>query len=65
MQTLKQVQAHFFAQAPLVSGVETVDLDDALGRVLAEDVVSPIDIPGFDNSAMDGIALQLPREFVG
>ena len=31
-------------------------LDDALGGVLAEDVVSPIDIPAWTNSAMDGYA---------
>ena len=37
---------------------ETVPLDGATGRVLAEDVVSPIDIPGFDRSAMDGYALR-------
>jgi molybdopterin molybdotransferase len=33
-----------------------VGLRDALGRVLAEDVVSPIDVPAHDNSAMDGYA---------
>ena len=31
-------------------------LDDALGGVLAEDVVSPLDIPAWTNSAMDGYA---------
>ncbi|KXU85670.1 molybdenum cofactor biosynthesis protein MoaA [Caballeronia megalochromosomata] len=36
--------------------VERVGLRDALGRVLAEDVISPIDVPAFDNSAMDGYA---------
>ncbi|BAN23748.1 molybdopterin molybdotransferase MoeA [Caballeronia insecticola] len=35
---------------------ERVSLHDALGRVLAEDVISPIDVPAFDNSAMDGYA---------
>lgn len=33
-----------------------VPLDDALGSVLAEDVVSPLDIPAHTNSAMDGYA---------
>jgi molybdopterin molybdotransferase len=37
---------------------EEVPLDDAAGRVLAADVASPIDIPGFDRSAMDGYALR-------
>jgi len=31
-------------------------LDDALGTVLAEDVVSPLDLPAWTNSAMDGYA---------
>jgi molybdopterin molybdotransferase len=33
-----------------------IPLDDALGSVLAEDVVSPIDVPAWTNSAMDGYA---------
>ncbi len=43
------------ALAPL--GSETVDLHVALGRVLAEDVVAPIDVPGFDRSNVDGFAV--------
>ena len=37
---------------------ERVDLDDVLGRVLAEDVHSEGDLPAFDASAMDGYATQ-------
>jgi molybdopterin molybdotransferase len=33
-----------------------VPLDDALGSILAEDLISPIDIPAWTNSAMDGYA---------
>jgi molybdopterin molybdotransferase len=36
---------------------DEVELDAALGRVLAEDVESAIDVPPFDNSAMDGYAI--------
>lgn len=36
---------------------EKVTLEDALGRVLSEDVVSDIDIPGFDRSWKDGYAV--------
>lgn len=39
-----------------VSGTDTVRVFDALGRVLAADVVSPISVPPHDNSAMDGFA---------
>jgi molybdopterin molybdotransferase len=37
--------------------VETLPLDDALGRVLAAEILSPIDSPPFDKAAMDGFAL--------
>jgi molybdopterin molybdotransferase len=43
------------AARPLAS--EDVPLADALGRVLAEDVASAIDVPPFDSSAMDGYAV--------
>lgn len=65
--------------APAVSTVrqqrEDVPLRDALGRVLAEDVVSPFSVPPHDNSAMDGFAFdgaaldgatgELPLRIVG
>jgi molybdopterin molybdotransferase len=38
--------------------VEDVRLEDALGRVLAENVESADAVPGFDNSAMDGFAVR-------
>src|SRR5579863_1834599 len=37
---------------------ETVQLDAARGRILAEPVSSRSDLPGFDNSAMDGYAVR-------
>ena len=43
---------------PAVSGVESVAIRSSLGRVLARDVISPIDVPAADNSAMDGYALR-------
>jgi len=39
-----------------VAGVENVGVFEALGRVLAHDLVSPISVPPHDNSAMDGFA---------
>ena len=38
--------------------VEHVQLQDALGRVLAEDVVADSDLPPFDRSQMDGYAVR-------
>ncbi len=41
-----------------VSGIEKLPVRAALGRVLARDIVSPIDVPAHDNSAMDGWAVR-------
>jgi molybdopterin molybdotransferase len=38
--------------------IERLGLEALYGRVLAEDVVAPIDVPGFDNSAVDGYAVR-------
>tara|TARA_B110000211_G_scaffold102226_1_gene118988 strand:- start:2552 stop:3766 length:1215 start_codon:yes stop_codon:yes gene_type:complete len=43
---------------PLITGQESVLLEQAAGRVLAGDCVSPIDVPPYRNSAMDGYALK-------
>jgi putative molybdopterin biosynthesis protein len=47
--------------APL--GAERIPLAEALGRVLAEDVRSPVDVPGFDRSNMDGFAVRAADTF--
>jgi len=41
-----------------VAEIETVALNDARGRVLGADVIAPIDLPPFDNSAVDGYAVR-------
>jgi molybdopterin molybdotransferase len=40
-----------------VTAAEAVALHEALGRILAEDIVSPVDIPPAPNSAVDGFAV--------
>lgn len=40
-----------------VSSTETLPLKAARGRILASDVISPLNVPSHDNSAMDGFAL--------
>lgn len=45
------------SQARAVIETETVDLNNALGRVLAQDIHSQIDVPSFNASAMDGYAI--------
>jgi molybdopterin molybdotransferase len=41
-----------------VAECETVALREAAGRVLAEDIVAPVSVPPFDNSAVDGYAVR-------
>ena len=48
-----------------VRGTEQVALRTALDRVLAEDVVSRLDVPAHDNSAMDGYAFASSELAVG
>ncbi|MHC2148505.1 molybdopterin molybdotransferase MoeA [Pseudomonas sp. 210_17 TE3656] len=53
-----QAIRHLLDQAPPPPAAQTVLLEKALGRVLALDIHSPLDLPGWDNSAMDGFALR-------
>ena len=41
-----------------IAGSERVPVREALGRVLAQEIVPSIDVPGHDNSAMDGWAVR-------
>ncbi|MYM35306.1 molybdenum cofactor guanylyltransferase [Duganella sp. FT94W] len=53
------------ARVTPVEATEKLSLLNALDRVLAEDIISPINVPAYDNSAMDGYALRgadLPAE---
>lgn len=57
MISVKEARAFILSHfAPLE--VERVGLLDALDRVLAEDIVSPINVPPHNNSAMDGYAVR-------
>ena len=56
--SVDEARARIAASLQAIGGQETVPLDQALGRVLAEDLVSPIDVPPHDNSAMDGFAFR-------
>jgi molybdopterin molybdotransferase len=46
------------ARLPIVAQPETVPLAAADGRILVERLVAPIDLPAFDNSAVDGYAVR-------
>jgi molybdopterin molybdotransferase len=51
----REVIARFLSP---VGTTERVHVRAALGRVLAGDVISPLDVPAHDNSAMDGYAVR-------
>jgi molybdopterin molybdotransferase len=56
---MRTVDEHRRVVAGLITGKPpvTLPLADTLGLVLADDVVAPLSLPGFDNSAMDGYAV--------
>jgi molybdopterin molybdotransferase len=51
--------ATLLGAARAVEGTETLPTLEALNRVLAADVVSPLDVPPMNNSAMDGYAVRI------
>ncbi|OOF76529.1 molybdopterin molybdenumtransferase MoeA [Rodentibacter caecimuris] len=59
MLPLDQALNQMLSQLPSPTLYETLSLSEATNRVCAEDVVSPINVPSFDNSAMDGYAVRL------
>jgi len=65
MLTIDQALEQLLAQAQPMSETETVSLPHGLGRVLAADIVSTIDVPPADNSSMDGYALAVDTLHTG
>ena len=63
-QSLEKASSSFWAAyQERIQAVEKIALENALGRVLAEDVFSGIDVPGFDRAAMDGFAVTAANTF--
>lgn len=54
---ISEAQRVIFACVSIL-GIETVLLEQSLGRVLAEDIIATRDLPPYDVSAMDGFAVQ-------
>ena len=54
---VEDVERLMFERVSPVREVERVSLDHAAGRVLAEEIIAPLDLPPFDNSAVDGYAV--------
>ena len=55
-QTVDQARQNILEQLVPITGTRTVAIREALDQVLAADVLSPINVPAHDNSAMDGYA---------
>ncbi len=58
MLTAQQALDHLLSHAKPVTEVEKLGMQDALGRVLAQDVESLVDVPPLDNTSMDGYAVR-------
>ncbi|WP_375457165.1 gephyrin-like molybdotransferase Glp [uncultured Methylobacterium sp.] len=56
--TVEAAAAMIAARLPVVAGVESVTLARADGRIAAEDILASIDVPPFDNAAVDGYAVR-------
>lgn len=59
MQSLSEALENMLNQLPEATKTETITINQAANRVLAEDIFSSINVPSFDNSAMDGYAISL------
>ncbi len=59
LEDARAVLAQRALQYGVMTATETLPLHSLLNRVLAENIISDINVPGFDNSAMDGYALCL------
>ncbi len=57
LRSLDDALAELLSHAQALQGTQQVSTFDADRRVLAQDVVSSINVPGFDNSSMDGYAV--------
>lgn len=56
MKSFAQALELLLQSAASVAQAETLALAQCAGRILANDVISPIDVPAYDNSQMDGYA---------
>lgn len=55
--TVEQAQQSILESITPINGIQMSPIRQALSLVLAKDILSPIDVPAHDNSAMDGYAL--------
>ena len=63
LMTLDQVRSALASAIPKTIPTQDVNLENSVGRYLAEDIVSTIDVPGFDRATMDGFAVKAQDTF--
>ncbi|SLM62564.1 MULTISPECIES: molybdopterin molybdotransferase MoeA [Dickeya] len=56
--SLEQARQTMLAQVPAITVTEIVPIHQAAGRITADAIASALDVPPFDNSAMDGYAVR-------
>ena len=54
--TVKDALENIYTNLPAISGTDTLPISEAFQRILAKQIIAPINIPPTDNSAMDGYA---------
>ena len=63
MEFLKSITAEkaleIIESFPVITATETIDIEDALDRILTEDIISNEDIPPFSRSLVDGFAIKV------
>ena len=59
MKTAAEALEHLLSQAKPMAEVEVVSTQDALGRILAADILSQVDVPPMNNTQMDGYAVRV------
>lgn len=59
LRTVSEALQEMLNRLPTASKTEILTLAECANRILAEDIFSPINVPSFDNSAMDGYAFRL------
>jgi putative molybdopterin biosynthesis protein len=61
--TIEEVKSRIDTAISMTCSTHEAELTNSLGKVLAEDVTSRIDVPGFDRSTMDGYAVKAQDTF--
>lgn len=62
-EVIRELKKHLKLKEITKNNIEMVDIKNSLDRILAEEIVSPCNLPGFTRSTMDGYALRAEDSF--